>query len=98
MPHTPTTHSCIIPKASLLSVSVHKPPCSPRPLPLHPPPPGPPLPLHPPPPRCVIPKASVLSRRTTSLAALLEAEQLGGGLALTIAAMYEAALGKESFW
>jgi hypothetical protein len=47
---------------------------------------------------CMIPRAAILSRRNTSLASVLEAERLGGGLALTIAVMFEASLGPASFW
>lgn len=47
---------------------------------------------------CVIPRSAILSPRTSQLAAVLEAERLGGGLALTIAVMYEASLGQESKW
>eukprot|EP00878_Enallax_costatus_P030182 GHUV01032841.1.p1 GENE.GHUV01032841.1~~GHUV01032841.1.p1 ORF type:complete len:149 (+),score=15.28 GHUV01032841.1:407-853(+) len=47
---------------------------------------------------CVIPRSAILSPRTTKLAAALEAEKLGGGLALTIAVMYEASLGAASKW
>ncbi|KAF6262972.1 hypothetical protein COO60DRAFT_557117 [Scenedesmus sp. NREL 46B-D3] len=47
---------------------------------------------------CVIPRSAILSPRTTQPAQILEAEKLGGGLALTIAVMYEASLGKASKW
>lgn len=47
---------------------------------------------------CVIPRTAILSPRTTQLAQILEAEKLGGGLALTIAVMYEASLGIASKW
>jgi SET domain-containing protein 6 len=47
---------------------------------------------------CIIPKTAILSPKTSALAAVLEEEQIGGGLALTIAAMYEAALGPKSKW
>lgn len=47
---------------------------------------------------CVIPRSAILSPRTTQLAAVLEAEKLGGGLALSIAVMYEASLGAASRW
>lgn len=47
---------------------------------------------------CVIPRAAILSPRTTRLAAVLEQERVGGGLALTIAVMYEASLGPDSKW
>lgn len=47
---------------------------------------------------CVIPRSAILSPRTTQLADILESEKLGGGLALTIAVMYEASLGTGSKW
>lgn len=47
---------------------------------------------------CVIPRSAILSPRTTRLAAVLEQERLGGGLALTIAVMYEASLLADSKW
>jgi SET domain-containing protein 6 len=47
---------------------------------------------------CMIPRTAILSRRTTQLAKVLEAERLGGGLALTIAVMYEYSLGHNSQW
>lgn len=47
---------------------------------------------------CVIPRSAILSPRTSRLAAVLEQERLGGGLALTIAVMYEASLGADSKW
>eukprot|EP00775_Hariotina_reticulata_P007777 gene7777-7975_t len=47
---------------------------------------------------CMIPRKAILSRRTTQLADLLEEERLGGGLALTIAVMYESSLGCDSQW
>ena len=45
-----------------------------------------------------IPKATCLSARTTSIAPLLAEEELGGGLALTVAVMVERALGRTSKW
>ena len=47
---------------------------------------------------CVIPKSSVLSIRTTGIADLLEEAQILGGLGLTLAVMYERALGEASPW
>ncbi|KAI8472158.1 MAG: hypothetical protein J3K34DRAFT_519919 [Monoraphidium minutum] len=47
---------------------------------------------------CRIPKAAVLSPRTTAIAAILEEERVGHGLALTVAAMYEASIGARSKW
>ncbi|KAF8061932.1 davT [Scenedesmus sp. PABB004] len=45
-----------------------------------------------------IPRAAILSPRTAALARVLEAERLGGGLALAVAVMHEASLGAESKW
>ena len=39
---------------------------------------------------CRIPKAAILSRRTTRIADILEQERIAGGLGLTIACAYEA--------
>lgn len=47
---------------------------------------------------CEIPKDAVLSIRNSVLANLLEEEELGGGLGLILAIMYEVSLGKESKW
>ncbi|GMH42823.1 hypothetical protein BSKO_10742 [Bryopsis sp. KO-2023] len=47
---------------------------------------------------CVIPKRSVLSIKTTAIKDIIEVERLRGGLALVLAATYEKARGKESFW
>eukprot|EP00879_Flechtneria_rotunda_P025114 GHRR01026673.1.p1 GENE.GHRR01026673.1~~GHRR01026673.1.p1 ORF type:complete len:166 (+),score=26.70 GHRR01026673.1:2253-2750(+) len=47
---------------------------------------------------CMIPRTTILSPCTTQLARILEQEKLGGGLALTIAVMYEASLGAASRW
>ena len=52
---------------------------------------------------CSIPKdQAVLSKRTTSLADLLEGGQeslrIGGGLALIAATMHEVSLGRDSHW
>lgn len=47
---------------------------------------------------CTIPKTAILSRVTTSIAAELEAGELGGSLALIVAVMYERARGKASPW
>ncbi|KAJ2764098.1 hypothetical protein IWQ57_005306, partial [Coemansia nantahalensis] len=49
-------------------------------------------------PLVVIPKSAVLSPATSALANTFEDEELGGGLALTIAVMYEQALGAASPW
>jgi|TARA_B110000967_G_scaffold199359_1_gene233674 SET domain-containing protein 6 len=45
-----------------------------------------------------IPKQACLSARTSACAKALQAEQLGGGLALNVAIMYERLLGKKSKW
>ena len=45
-----------------------------------------------------IPKTAILSCKTTDCAEMLEAERLGGGLGLTVAIMYERAIGKKSKW
>ncbi|EFN55406.1 hypothetical protein CHLNCDRAFT_134525 [Chlorella variabilis] len=47
---------------------------------------------------CAIPKAACLSIRTTQLADVIEAEELGGGLGLVLAVMHEMSLGAESRW
>lgn len=47
---------------------------------------------------CSIPKAACISTRTASLAGLLEAERLGGGLGLVTAVMHEMSLGADSRW
>lgn len=47
---------------------------------------------------CIIPKDSILSVRTTSGADIIEAEELGGGLGLIFAIMYELSLGSKSPW
>ncbi|KAJ1728489.1 hypothetical protein LPJ61_004008 [Coemansia biformis] len=49
-------------------------------------------------PLVVIPKSAVISPATSALANVFEDEELGGGLALTIAVMYELALGTASPW
>lgn len=46
----------------------------------------------------LVPKSAILSVLTCSLAELIDKEQLGGGLALTLALMYERALGPASRW
>ena len=45
-----------------------------------------------------IPKSSVISPRTTGARDIIEAERLGGGLALVFAIMYESAQGEASPW
>ncbi|GJM92382.1 hypothetical protein PR202_ga08854 [Eleusine coracana subsp. coracana] len=45
-----------------------------------------------------IPRRACLTPRTTAAAAAIEAAELGGFLALTVAVMYERARGKESPW
>ena len=45
-----------------------------------------------------IPKSAILSCKTTACSEMLEAERLGGGLGLTVAIMYERAIGKKSKW
>lgn len=45
-----------------------------------------------------IPKSAILSSKTTACAEMLESERLGGGLGLTVAVMYERAIGKKSKW
>ena len=47
---------------------------------------------------CEIPKVAVLSVRNTAAAEIIEAEQLGGGLGLILAIMYELSLGAASKW
>lgn len=47
---------------------------------------------------CEIPKASILSVKTTSVADVLEDSKIAGGLGLTIALMHEHTLGKKSPW
>lgn len=47
---------------------------------------------------CTIPKAACLSIRTTQLADVIEAEELGGGLGLVLAVLHEMSLGEESNW
>lgn len=47
---------------------------------------------------CEIPKDAVLSVRNTAAAEIIEAEQLGGGLGLILAIMYELSLGAASKW
>eukprot|EP00803_Ostreobium_quekettii_P011645 evm.model.scf_1036.4 EVM.evm.TU.scf_1036.4 scf_1036:33587-35801(+) len=47
---------------------------------------------------CTIPKRAVLSIKTTGIADLIEQSDIRGGLALTVAVMYEIALGRESPW
>jgi hypothetical protein len=47
---------------------------------------------------CTIPKAACLSARTSSLAGVLEAEGIGGGLALVISVAFEMSLGAASKW
>lgn len=47
---------------------------------------------------CTIPKAACLSIRTTQLADVIEAEELGGGLGLVLAVLHEMSLGEESKW
>lgn len=45
-----------------------------------------------------IPKASILSSKTSSIASVIKKEELGGGLALIAAVMHERALGPKSQW
>jgi SET domain-containing protein 6 len=47
---------------------------------------------------CSIPKSACLTPLTTSIADLLQREQLGGGLALTVALAHERSLGAASAW
>lgn len=47
---------------------------------------------------CTIPKAACISIRTTELADVIEAEELGGGLGLVLAVMHERSLGSQSKW
>ncbi len=51
---------------------------------------------------CVIPKAAILSKRTTSVAGLLESGDEGlridGGLALLAGVLHELSLGSKSPW
>lgn len=47
---------------------------------------------------CEIPKAACISIRTSPISDLLEREELGGGLGLTLAVLHEMSLGEESEW
>ena len=47
---------------------------------------------------CEVPKSAVLSMRNSAIADLIEQEQLGGGLGLILAVMYEASIGHKSKW
>ena len=47
---------------------------------------------------CEIPKSAVLSVRNTAIADLIEHEQLGGGLGLILAIMFEYSIAKRSEW
>ncbi|PRW44560.1 ribosomal lysine N-methyltransferase 3 [Chlorella sorokiniana] len=47
---------------------------------------------------CTIPKDACLSIRTTQLADVIEAEELGGGLGLVLAVLHEMSLGEDSNW
>ena len=47
---------------------------------------------------CEIPKNAVLSVRNSAAADIIETEQLGGGLGLILAIMFELSLGAESTW
>jgi hypothetical protein len=47
---------------------------------------------------CSIPKAALLSIRTTEISDVLELEQLGGGLALSFTVCFERARGQDSQW
>ncbi len=47
---------------------------------------------------CRVPKTAILSTRTTACAEMLERERLGGALGLTVAVMYEVAIGEKSKW
>lgn len=47
---------------------------------------------------CEIPKDAVLSVRNSAIADLIEEEQLGGGLGLILAIMYEVSIGAQSKW
>lgn len=47
---------------------------------------------------CTIPKSALLSTRNTAIADLLEAEELGGGLGLVFACMFEHARSTISPW
>lgn len=47
---------------------------------------------------CTIPKSALLSTRNTAIADLLEAEELGGGLGLVFACMFEHARTTSSPW
>ena len=45
-----------------------------------------------------IPAPACLSVRTSTAAAVIEEERLGGGLGLVVAVMHELALGSKSHW
>lgn len=47
---------------------------------------------------CKIPKDVVLSVKNTKIADIIEAEQLGGGLGLILAIMFEYSIGDKSKW
>jgi hypothetical protein len=47
---------------------------------------------------CVLPKAALLSVNNSELADVLSNEQIGGGLALTLAVLREMLLGSASQW
>lgn len=47
---------------------------------------------------CDIPKSTVLSVKNTAIADLIEHEQLGGGLGLILAIMFECSIAEESAW
>lgn len=49
-------------------------------------------------PLCEIPKSAVLSVKNTKVADLIETEQLGGGLGLILAIMYEYSIAEKSKW
>jgi hypothetical protein len=47
---------------------------------------------------CVIPKTAVISIKSTGIADVLRKEGIKGGLGLTIAILYEWAIGEKSKW
>lgn len=47
---------------------------------------------------CTIPKSAVLSVKNTQIADLIEKEQLGGGLGLILAIMFEHSVANKSQW
>ncbi|KAK9762634.1 hypothetical protein K7432_011450 [Basidiobolus ranarum] len=47
---------------------------------------------------CIIPKPAVLSTQTTGIANILQDEEIGGGVALTLSLLFEYSQGEDSPW